>query len=82
MSMLTTKDNPYDPYTDFDNWYAYDEQAGYHTCSYLARIASTSPALSEKEIEDDTEAAIDEIIRIDPFGIYVKAIKKGESGQK
>lgn len=76
MSMLTTIDNPYDPYTDFDNWYAYDEQAGYHTCSYLARIASNDPALSDKEIEVDTEAAIDEIVRIDPFGIYIKLTKK------
>lgn len=82
MSMLTTKDNPYDPYTDFDNWYAYDEQAGYHTCAYLARIASTDPALSDKEVEDDTDAAIDEIIRLDPFGIYMKLTRSLKEVEK
>ena len=81
MSMLTTKDNPYDPYKDFDNWFAYDEQAGYHTCAYLARIASTDPAMSDKEIDSDTEAAIDEIVRLDPFGIYMKVSKESEKAE-
>ena len=76
MSMLTTVDNPYDPYTQYDQWLAYDEQAGYHTNSYLARIASTHPAMSDKEMGDAIESAIDRIIAIDPLGIYMKALKR------
>ena len=72
MVMLTTIDNPYDPFTDYDMWYAFDEQEGYHTCSYLARIANTSPVQTDKEYDDAIESAIDEIIKEDPFGIYIK----------
>lgn len=70
--MLTTVDNPYDPFINYDSWYAYDEQAGYHTCSYLARIASTSPAQTQQEEDDAIEFAINQIIDQDPFGIYIK----------
>ena len=50
-TMITTKDNPFNYFTDFDNWYAFDEQKGYHSLSYLARIAKTSSDLTDKEYE-------------------------------
>lgn len=71
-SMLTTVDNPYDPVTQFDDWYAFDVRMGYCTCAYLARIARTSPDLSAKENDDEVTRAIDEIIRINGEGIYKK----------
>lgn len=69
---LTTVDNPFDPFTQFDHWYRFDESKGYHSCSYLARIARTSDELSPKENEDEIERAIDDIIRYDILGIYKK----------
>jgi hypothetical protein len=74
---ITTKDNPYDPINDFDSWFRFDEDKGYHTCSYLARIANTTSDMSNEEIERATEAAIDEIIKYDFLGIYRK-IKSNE----
>ena len=47
--MLTTTDNPYDPFTQFDDWFAFDESMGYHTCSYLARVCKTSEDFSEAD---------------------------------
>ena len=47
--MLTTTDNPYDPFTEFEAWYRYDEAKGYHSSAFLARIARTSDQLSEQE---------------------------------
>jgi hypothetical protein len=45
-SMLTTIDNPFNPFTQFDEWNAFDTQQGYYTCAYLARIAKVSDELS------------------------------------
>lgn len=69
---LSTSDNPYNPLTDFDKWFAFDEQNGYHSCSYLARIMKSSSSLSEYEQEEAKEAAIDEILRFNLTGNYIK----------
>lgn len=71
-SMLTTIDNPYNPFTQFDEWFAYDESKGYHTCSYLARIAKSSDELSEADESLAIESAIDEIVNLNVLGIYKK----------
>ena len=69
---LTTTDNPFSPLSQFDEWYAFDESHGYHTCSYLARITSTSDELSEEDQDEALERAIDEIVEFNALGIYKK----------
>ena len=73
--MLTTNDNPFDPFDDFDSWYQFDVDKGYNSCAYLARIARTSDQLSDYENDKEVERAIDEIILYDFMNIY-KKIKK------
>ena len=73
-TMITTKDNPFNYFTDFDNWYAFDEQKGYHSLSYLARIAKTSSDLTDKEYSEIIEAAGDEIVEMNILGIYEKVV--------
>ena len=70
--MLTTFDNPYDPFDEFDSWYMYDMDKGYCSCSYLDRIARTSDQLTEEENDAEIERAIDEIIKFDFRNIYKK----------
>lgn len=70
--MLTTVDNPFDPFTQWDAWKRYDEDHKYHTCSYLARIAKTSDDLSEADYDKAIEDAIDEIVNFNILGIYRK----------
>ncbi len=72
---LTTIDNPYDPITDFDNWYLYDEQKGYHTSSYLARLIKDSDDVDPVFMEFQKEQAIDEILTMDQSGFYKKVEK-------
>lgn len=71
--MLTTIDNPYSPFTQWDEWYAYDEAAGYHTSGLLARITKTSNELSESDQNLAISQAIDEIVKENYLGIYTKA---------
>lgn len=75
--MLTTKDNPYNPWTNYDEWYAYDMIKGYNSPSYQARIAITSDQLSDEENDQIINDAIEDIIRLDKFiGVgYTKAYK-------
>lgn len=69
---LTTIDNPFDPEKQFDSWYLFDEEKGYCSCDYLARIARTSNQFSDEENEEEIERAIDEIISYDFMNIYKK----------
>lgn len=70
--MLTTFDNPYNPFEQFDSWFQYDVDKGHHSCSFLDRIARTSDQLSEKENDEEIERAIDEIIKYDFENKYRK----------
>ena len=74
--MLTTIDNPYNPLTDFDSWLRYDNDMGYGTCCYLARIGKFSDELTDDENEEEQERAINEIIKYDPFNLYKKVVKE------
>ena len=74
-AMITTMDNPYDPFEDFTKWFLYDEEKGYHTCSYLGRVVRISDEMSEEEELQEIERAIDEIIANDIFAIYRKVKK-------
>jgi hypothetical protein len=75
-SMLTTIDNPHDPFKDYPAWYSFDTSHGYHTASFLARILSDSDQLSDFDIELSNEEAIDEIVRENVLGIYRKVSKE------
>ena len=70
--MLSTVDNPYSPFTQFDEWKAFDESKGYFTCEYLARITNTSSELPDDIADKAVDDAIDEICRLNVLGIYRK----------
>lgn len=76
---LTTFDNPYNPFDQFESWFLYDVEKGYNTCGYLARIAMTSEQLTDNENEEEIERAIDEIIKLDFMNIYKKVYRKSET---
>lgn len=69
---LTTIDNPYNPFTQFSEWLLFDNEKGYCSSAYLARIARISDDLTEEENDEEIERAIDEIIKYDFMNIYKK----------
>lgn len=74
---LTTSDNPYNPFTQWNEWYAFDESKGYCTCGYLARIAKVSDELSEEDESLAIDAAINEILMYNFNGLYLKVTEEG-----
>ena len=76
--MLTTFDNPYNPFDDFTLWYLYDKEQGYNTCERLARIARLSSDMTQDEIDVETDRAMDEIIFYDFLNIYKKVWQEQE----
>lgn len=75
--MLTTVDNPFDPFTQWSEWFAYDEAAGYHTCALLARVAVVNDELSDLELRLELQSAIDEIVSENVSGVHRK-VRKGD----
>lgn len=79
--MLTTIDNPCNPFDDFDGWLDFDRRHGYFTQEYLARICDetgvSSGDLGEKVEEHDILNVIDDICKLNVRGIY-KKIRPGE----
>lgn len=63
---LTTKDNPFNPFRQFKEWYRFDIENGYRSSERLARIALVSDSLSKTEQNEEIERAIKRIIEIDP----------------
>lgn len=75
-AMLTTSDNPYNPFEAFDEWNAYDTRLGHHTLSYLARVVVVSDELSDADYNAAIERAIDEIVDYNINGLYVKVTRE------
>lgn len=74
--MLTTIDNPFDPFTQFDEWYRFDTDHGYNTCAYLARVSVDASSLGEEEEKLEINRAIDEILKFNVLGIYKKVSRQ------
>ena len=70
--MLTTIDNPYNPFTHFEEWNAFDIQQGYNTCAYLGRIVESSSEMSDADSIKATNRAIEKIVKMNVLGIYKK----------
>ncbi len=89
VSMLTTIDNHFDPFTQFDEWLAFDLSESMKSyapktkqflrrdcCSYVSAQCLTSDELSFEDQNDDVAHAVDEIVRTNPLGIYTKVTKE------
>lgn len=74
--MLTTVDNPYNPFDDFNKWYLWDEQNGYHSCERMARLVKDYPSMTEEERQIANEKAIDKVIFNDFTGLFRKVDRK------
>lgn len=87
---LTTFDNPFDPFTQFDAWYRFDlnrelthrDELYVNCCSILDRYSILNDAMSEAEQNEAIELAIDEIIKHDVNNVYMKVKREVDEVQE
>ena len=72
--MLSTVDNPFNPFKQFDSWFRFDVEKGHNSCALLGRIARTSDQLTDDENEEEIERAINQIIRYDYENKYCRVV--------
>ena len=75
---VTTFDNPYDPFEQFAQWDLFDKEHGYNSNQKVARLLETSDDMTENEMFQAYENAIDLLIEIDFTNTY-KKIKRNEN---
>ena len=73
--MLSTIDNPFDPFDSFKNWSQYDHDNDNNSGELLARLTYLSDQLTDDEYNEEIERVIDNIVTTDPFNKYIKVIK-------
>ena len=71
-SMLTTVDNPYNPFENFEDWYIYDQDHRHFSCERLAEVVGDLNDSNEVEKIKITESAINYIVANDVLGKYAK----------
>lgn len=76
ISMLTTVDNPFSPFDEYELWFAFDDRHGYHSAALLARITQNSDETSEADQIQAIEDAIDEIVMENVSGMHRKVTKE------
>lgn len=73
--LLTTYDNPFNPFVDFEIWWKTDLLLGHDCCGLLARTANISDVASDEVNDQYMNEAIDEIVANEPT-IYRKVYKE------
>ena len=76
--MISTVDNPFNPFDNFEAWRMFDIEKEHFSCERLARIINLSPDMSEHEEDVERERAIDEIIKYDPEDKFIKVVREVE----
>jgi hypothetical protein len=70
--MLSTSNNPNNPWTEFDQWREWDERQGYYSLALLGRVTRTSDELSDQLQSQAIEDAITEIVTENVSGVHIR----------
>ena len=72
--MLTTFDNPFDPFEQFTSWYMFDVEKGYNTCSRLARVTHLSSEFTQKETDEEVERIVNSYVKCLQYSVDVSYV--------
>lgn len=79
--MITTVDNPFDPFTEFQDWYNYDCLKQYFTYNYLDRIVNITKEMSKKEVDEAYDLGMKQIVSYNPelYKLVFKEVQVDET---
>lgn len=70
--MITTSDNPYNPWIDFDKWLEWDVLSGYNTLQYVSRIYELlNPDFAEGFNDEVWSQAEQEVLEVNITGNFI-----------
>lgn len=76
---ITTVDNPFDPFTQFERWFNFDEQNNYRTCERVARLAHCNfDNLTAKENDELINQAMNTLVELYGDKVY-RLVVEGET---
>lgn len=82
-SMLTTFDNPFNPFTEFDRWWKEDLLLGHNCCGLLANESNVSDIASDEVNDKAIIEAMERIVKREPMVykiVYQSDSKKVSNG--
>ena len=82
-SMLTTFDNPFNPFTEFDRWWKEDLLLGHDCCGLLANESNVSDVSSDEVNDKAIIEAMERIVKREPMVykiVYQSDFKKEANG--
>lgn len=79
--MLTTIDNPFDPFTQFQDWYTFDCGKQYYTYNYLDRVVTITKQMTKKEVDEAYNKGMKEIVFYNPelYKLVTKQVEIDET---
>lgn len=80
--LLTTIDNPYNPFDDFSLWELFDKEKGHNTCDLIGRLSQITDEMTQREEEAEYDRVADFIIRYDPHHKYKRFYKNDAQSDK
>ena len=76
---ITTFDNPYNPFEEFVLWDLFDKEKGHCSNQKVARLANFSDEMTEKEMIEENNRAIDRLIELDFTNTYKRIARNNKT---
>ena len=74
--MVTTMDNPENPFTHFSRWLEYDITHGYNTLGLWGYFTEASSLMDDDEYDYEAELGIDKLLENSFYGLHYRLFEE------
>ena len=78
--LITTIDNPFNPFTQPDEWYSFDKTYGYNTYQNVVSLGSFTNDMTADEEKEEYIKAMEKLLKLHPM--YIKVFENSNIGDK